>query len=474
MQLAHEIATSRYLYGRDNRLIFHGFPYRGNVTTWDVTTYNYWAKRHNAPAFDPRHIQPWLGYDVSEGGIHPYPIQSDRINSVYLNAISTDSAATATAWATGHKTDAGNVAWRFGDPKDGRLSTIAEILGHEFGFAIGLISTVPFTHATMAAHLSHNVNRHDMISIAQEIIHTFQPEVVVGGGHPQWYEGYTYLSEADYNALKTNGINDAYQFVERIAGKNGADALMTAALEANLNNKNLFGLFGGRNGNFESPLPQYQPNKPLVSTASIENPLLKDCVTAALTVLSRETKGFFVMFEQGDIDWANHTNDYQRMIGTMWDLDSAVRTAIAFVDKPGDKIDWTNTLLIVTADHGNSLMRFKKPLGQGELPRQIDATSAPCHADYCGKYLYPDNEVQYGSGRHTNELVRLYALGSGIHLFKKFEGTWYPGTQIIDNTQILHVMLQAAGLTKQNDYRIINEVSIDDNVEMMKKNQISR
>ena len=99
MQLAHEVAASRYLFGRDDRLIFHGFPYRGNVTTWDVKTYNYWAKRNNAPAFDPRQIQPWLGYDISEGGIHPYPLQTDHINSVYLNAISTDSAAAATAWA---------------------------------------------------------------------------------------------------------------------------------------------------------------------------------------------------------------------------------------------------------------------------------------------------------------------------------------------------------------------------------------
>ena len=276
MQLAHEVAASRYLFGRDDRLIFHGFPYRGNVTTWDVNTYNYWAKKHNAPAFEPRRIQPWLGYDVSEGGIYPYPLQTDHINSVYLNAISTDSAAAATAWATGHKTDGGNVAWRYGDTKDGRLGTIVEILSKELGFAIGVISTVPFPHATVAAHLSHNVDRNEMISISQEIIHIVQPDVVVGGGHPQWYEAYTYLSETDYIALKTNGVNGTYQFVERKGGKNGADELMAAALEANLNNKKLFGLFGGRNGNFDSPKPQNQRNDPAVKPTSIENPLLKD------------------------------------------------------------------------------------------------------------------------------------------------------------------------------------------------------
>jgi alkaline phosphatase len=457
MQLAHEVAASRYLFGRDDRLIFHGFPYRANVTTWDVTTYNYWAIRHISPTFESQFIQPWLGYDVSQGGIHPYPLQTDRINSVYLKTIGTDSAAATTALATGHKTDRGNVAWRFGDPKAGHLTTISEILRNELGFAIGVASTVPFTHATIAAHLSHNVNRHNMINMSQEIIHTVQPDVVVGGGHPLWYGGFTYLTENDYIALKTNGIDGTYQFIERLTDRKGADALMAAALEANINNKKLFGLFGGHNGNFDSPMPQNRPNDPTVSPASTENPLLKDCVTAALTVLSREPRGFFVMFEQGDIDWANHTNDYRRMIGTIWDLDNAVRTAIEFVDKPGDNIDWTNTLLIVTADHGNSLMRFIKPLGRGELPMQIDAASSPCYADYCGKFLYPDNEVKYGSGGHTNELVRLYALGNGIHLFEKFEGTWYPGTQIIDNTQIFQVMVQATGLYRPDYYQIRND-----------------
>lgn len=39
-QLAHEIATSRYLYGRDDALSLHALPYQGQVATWNVTTYN--------------------------------------------------------------------------------------------------------------------------------------------------------------------------------------------------------------------------------------------------------------------------------------------------------------------------------------------------------------------------------------------------------------------------------------------------
>lgn len=464
MQLAHEIATSRYLFGRDDSLVFHSFPYRGNVATWDVTTYNYWAKRHKAPVFQPDQIQPWLGYDIFQGGLHPYPIQTDRIDSVYLNAVSADSASAATAWATGHKTDGGNIAWRFGDPPDGQLTTIAEILRSEMGFAIGVISTVPFSHATTAAHLSHKLNRYDTKGIAKEIIHSFQPDVVIGGGHPQWYERFTYLYESDYTSLKENGAGSVYKFIERKADTDGADALSAATREAISNNKKLFGLFGGRDGNFDSPQPQNRPDDPLMVRATIEDPLLKDCVTAALSILSRKPRGFFVMFEQGGIDWANHDNDYQRMIGTVWDLDNAVRTAIAYIEQPGDGIDWSNTLLIVTADHGNSLMRFVKHLDRGELPRQINAAGMPCYTDYCGKYLYPGNEVHYGSSGHTNELVRLYAMGSGIGLFEKYNGSWYPGTKILDNTQIFHVIIEAVGLNRTDENNVRNNDPIVEDV----------
>lgn len=446
MQLAHEVAASRYLFGRDDHLVFHRFPYRGNVATWDVTTYNYWARRGNAPEFEPTHIQPWLGYDISLGGIQPYPLQSDDMDPEYLTGAAGDSASAATAWATGHKTDDGNIAWRFGDPPDGSLTTIAERLRREMGLAIGVVSTVPFTHATPAAHVSHNIDRNDFIGIAKEIIYTVQPDVVIGGGHPHWYGKFKYLSESDYSKLKEDGIGGVYAFVERQADADGAALLQAAARDAVSRKKKLFGLFGGRDGNFESPQPQNRLAAPAVDRATVENPLLKDCVSAALTLLSREPRGFFVMFEQGDIDWANHDNDYQRMIGTMWDLDLAVRTAVAFVEQPGDAIDWTNTLLIVTADHANSLMRFGRRLGRGELPIQIDAAGAPCQSVYCGKNIYPGHEIRYSSSGHTNELVRLYALGSGIHLFEKYEGAWYPGTRILDNTQIYNVMVEATGM----------------------------
>ncbi len=451
MQLAHEVAAARYLYGSDQGLEFQRFPLRADVATWDVATYNYWANMRGEPRYDQNPILPWLGYDPGRGGDRPEILRiaggQAGAAEAYLTAAATDSASAATAWSTGFKTDEGNIAWQAGDPADGALTTLAERLRREKGYAIGVVSTVPFSHATPAAQISHNPDRDDYTGIAAEILRRFRPEVVIGGGHPQWVEKYRYLSETDYVALKADGLGGTYVFAERSSGVDGAATLLAAARTAAAGSRKLCGLFGGAAGNFESPVPVDAPGAPAVTPATAENPLLRDCVSAALTVLSRDKEGFFVLFEQGDIDWANHANDFRRMIGTMWDLNEAVRAAVAFIERPGDDITWADTLLIVTADHGTGGMRLGEPLGPGELPHQVKTVVAPCPSAYCEKYTYPDGRVSYASGSHTNELVPLHAVGSGLNLFTAYEGAWYPGTRIIDNTHLFRVLAAAAGLS---------------------------
>jgi alkaline phosphatase len=234
-----------------------------------------------------------------------------------------------------------------------------------------------------------------------------------------------------------------WEFAERGAGRDGALWLLSAAQRAADRGKKLFGLYGGVGGHFESPEPRDLPGTPLVLRASLENPLLRDATLAALKVLAANEQGFFVMIEQGDIDWANHANDFQRMVGTTWDLHEAVRAAIDWVNQPEDGVDWCNTLLVVTADHANSYMRIQKPLGAGDLPRQAGVGSCGYGGPVC---TYPDAEVTYGSAGHTNELVRLYAVGQNASLFRRYEGRWYKGTRLLDNTQIFHVMSAATGL----------------------------
>jgi alkaline phosphatase len=433
MHAHHEVATSRYLHGKDFGLSFHALPYQGNVSTWDVTTYNKYAATRAMPAYSQNAIIPVIGYDPSMGGSQPSPLQTTGIDFNYFSMagkwFATDSASSATAWTTGFKTEDGNLAWKPGDLPDGKLETIAETLRRQRGFSIGVVSTVPFTHATPAAHVSHNTSRNNYGAIATEILKEVKPEVVIGGGHPGW--GGSYIPKSLYSEFVDGLHASDYVFVERVKGANGATALSQAAAQAQSSKRRLFGLFGGNGGNFESPLPVDAPGKPAITRATLENPLLSETIAPALNVLGADPDGFFVLFEQGDVDWAAHDNNFNRIVGTTWDLDVAVKTAIEYIDKPGDGITWENTLLIVTADHGNSYLRLTpgQAMGAGELPAK------------------DSGKISFSTGTHTNELVRLYARGAGTNLISKnYEGKWYPCTKIIDNTQLYHLMLEAAGV----------------------------
>ena len=81
-----------------------------------------------------------------------------------------------------------------------------------------------------------------------------------------------------------------------------------------------------------------------------ENPKLADIALAALDVLSKNDKGFWLMIEAGDVDWANHDDNIDNSIGAVLDGDDAVHAVTDWVESHGG---WDNTVLIVTADHGH-------------------------------------------------------------------------------------------------------------------------
>ena len=254
MQPANEIAAGRYLAGRDNGLAFHAFPYRAAVATWDVTVYNRQAPRYGARPLQPLGHNPQGGLrrDTVRKALRPIPRYVCRTPEG-AKPSAADSASTATAWATGYKTDSGNIAWLSGDPDRGALKTIAELLREHRGYAIGIVTTVPFSDATPAAQVSHNKSRRNYQAIADEIIRTVQPDVVIGGGHPA-RNGATFMSMALYDDVK-NGRIGAYVFVERKDGVDAVKSLKESSARAVAQKKKLFGLFGGPEGNIEPPVP---------------------------------------------------------------------------------------------------------------------------------------------------------------------------------------------------------------------------
>ncbi len=458
MHLEHEIAASRYLTGLNTSLSWHNFPYMAFVSTWDINTYNKYSFDKKQKAFSYGKFFPVLGYDPDRGGLKPYPLQEAIEKEYFLkklkspikddySALATDSAAAATAFATGIKTSSGNLSWLPGDLEKGKLKTIMELVREQKGAAIGTVTTVPFNHATPAAFIAHNISRENYytgknkdytgMGIAEEILKITKPEVVIGGAHPEFirkklFNKEKYITSEFYEEIV---YSKDYVIAEKRKDLKAAVSLSNAARIALDKNLGLFGLFGGKGGCIDYPEPVYKSGDPRIKKDETE-PSLSDMVNAALTVLSKDEDGFFLMAEQGTIDWANHENDYKGMIGTMVDLNDAVASAIEFVDLPDDNINWDNTLLIVTSDHSNSYMRIKgsEVLCKGCLPRQIK---------FFGKYFYPGDEVKYSTNEHTNELVMLYVKGQNTQFFKEVEGLWYPGTKIIDNTHIFDALVKA-------------------------------
>src|SRR5690606_35319776 len=135
------------------------------------------------------------GYDVERGGPNPWTPGNDGQylvtrpkNAPNLHAY-TDSSSSAQSMTSGTKTynNAVNV-----DAEGQQVLTIAH-LAQDAGYAVGVVSSVPISHATPAAAYAHNVHRNDYQDLTRDLIgcpsisHPDEPlpgmDVVIGGGY---------------------------------------------------------------------------------------------------------------------------------------------------------------------------------------------------------------------------------------------------------------------------------------------------
>ncbi len=325
------------------------------------------------------------GYNAAKGGPNPwtagddvfYPIGKSGVNGVGEHAYP-DSAATAAALCTGVKTynDSINV-----DPAGAQVPTVAHLV-QERGGGVGVVTSVPIGHATPACAYAHNVHRDDYQDLTRDLLglpsiaHSDRPlpgvDVLLGGGFgdakqesagqgTNFVPGNLWLTDADRRAIDAaNG--GRYVVAERTAGRSGAEVLAGAADAAAQDGRRLLGFFGL--GKYGGHLPyrtadgDYRPvrgkkSAEIYAAADIrENPTLAEMTSAALRVLERNPKGFWVMIEAGDVDWANHDNNLDNSIGAVLSGDAAIKVVTDWVERHSN---WGESLLIVTADHGHYL-----------------------------------------------------------------------------------------------------------------------
>ena len=327
--------------------------------------------------------KPTGGYDARRGGQAPWLEQSkgdyllgkDREQPHTV----TDSAAAATSMMSGYKTyNAGiNVL------VDGsHVVPIGRSLQSEDDFKVGVVTSVPVTHATPAGAYANNVTRKDYQDLGRDLIglpssaHRNTPlqgvDVLLGGGWGEkkdadtaqgdnFLPGNPYLHEEDIRRVDVQN-GGKYVVVQRTPGKAGKQHLMAATMQAIDEDHRLLGFFGTTGGHlpFQTADGEYNPTidnrekKEEYTSADVtENPTLAEMTRAALLVLEQAVDGFWLLVEAGDIDWANHANNVDNAIGAVLSGDDAFRVVMDWVD---ENDAWPYTAVIVTADHGHYLV----------------------------------------------------------------------------------------------------------------------
>ncbi|MGK7393061.1 MAG: alkaline phosphatase [Candidatus Cyclobacteriaceae bacterium M3_2C_046] len=219
----------------------------------------------------------------------------------------TDSAAGATALATGNKTYNGAIGV---DSLKNKLTTILEI-AEEQGLSTGVVATSSITHATPASFYAHQESRKWDEAIALDLVNS-SVDLFMGGGR-KFFE------------QREDG-----QDLTRQLQENGFTLLNTVDEAARVSTDKI-GYF----------IAEEQP----MSYVSGRGNFLPEATSAAIDHLNKDEDGFFLMVEGSQIDWGGHANDLKYVITELLDFDRAVGRALKFAAED------ENTLVIVTADH---------------------------------------------------------------------------------------------------------------------------
>lgn len=270
------------------------------------------------------------------------------------NSIATDSANTASAYMSGHKTAInalGVYADRTEDSMDDpKVELISEALKRTGSRSVGIVSTSEIEDATPAAVIAHTRLRADKAEIAG-MLYEHAPEVILGGGSAY------FLPQSTPGSKRKDDEN----LVQKFEDAGYALATDAAGLEAaaGSNSGKILGLF--HTGNMDVALDRMFLRKGTVDDFP-DQPGLVKMTEVALGQLSKNPEGFFVMIEGASVDKQKHTLDWERAMVDMIEFDQAIGVARAFVAEHPD------TLLVVTGDHthGNALVGTIDPTrGEG-------------------------------------------------------------------------------------------------------------
>ncbi|MBI5832807.1 MAG: alkaline phosphatase [Armatimonadetes bacterium] len=369
-------------------------------------------------------------YSADGTGYDPTRFWAD---AEYAKQNSTDSAASATAMATGTKTYNGAIGVGLDKKPLVNLCQVAEKLGK----ASGVITSVPLSHATPAGFLAHNAGRGSYAEIAREMIDESAADVVMGAGSPLFDDNGKTREKPDYQY-----VGGDKTWAQLRAGRAGGDAdadgkpdpwtLIESKQQfedlasGNLRAKRLFGV--------PQVATTLQEGRAKGAPRNDNVPTLGVMAQGALNVLSADPDGFFLMIEGGAIDWAGHSNLLDRSVEEETEFNQAAEAVVKWVEAHGG---WEQNLVIVTGDHETGYLCAPKP--EGGKP------NAGTRLTGNGKGQLPNAEWNYKS--HTNSLLPFAARGVGADRLAQMAVLNDPVRgRYLDNTDMPNTVRELWGL----------------------------
>lgn len=327
----------------------------------------------------------WRGDSLSVRDMEATGLTDTRSSDSWI----TDSAAAATAFATGRRTYNGAIA--VGPACRDRMSEDSAAVMEEpascaplrtvleearaGGRATGLVATSSVTHATPAAFAAHVPDRDMEEEIAEQLAGQ-RLQVVLGGGRG-FFDG----------DLRDDGRNVLSELCLE------ADCLFTPS-----------GFSRYRPDTASAPLVGLFAPEGMPARTEGRAPRLAEMTRAALERLRQRDEGFFLMVEGSQPDWRGHDNaPLDEIVAESESFDEAVEEALEFRRRHPE------TLVVVLGDHET---------GGLSLRERGDSLVAA-----------------YTSDGHTGEMTPHFASGPGAGAF----------SGIRENREIGRLLLEAVG-----------------------------